>query len=92
MTTQYVTFDSQGIIYRSSLGRDGPRSAVGVWLLKDERLELAISSMTLDLQYYMVQNDKIMVAGTCRMGASTFAVAGLLIRLREGQAVEMLEE
>lgn len=58
----------------------------------DERLEPAISSMTLGLQYYMVQNDKIVVAGTCRMGASTFAVAGLLARVREGRAVEMLEE
>lgn len=48
--------------------------------------------MTLGLQYYMVQNDKIVVAGTCRMGASTFAVAGLLARVREGRAVEMLEE
>ncbi len=33
-----------------------------------------------------------MVAGTCTMGTSTFAVAGLLIRLREGQGVQMLEE
>jgi hypothetical protein len=91
-TPRYVTFDSQGIIHQSGLSRGEKRPAVGVWLLTDGRLQLSISSMTLDLDCYMVQNDKILVAGTCTTGAATFAAAGMLLRLREGDAVQMIEE
>jgi hypothetical protein len=89
---RYVTFEKDGIIYKSGLGRDEKKTAVGVWLLKDGKLYLTIVGLSLELSYYMVQNDKILVAGISKLGNENIAVAGMLIRLREGQAMDMNEE
>jgi hypothetical protein len=91
-TPTYVTFDKGGIIRQSGVARGEPRTAVGVWMLVDGTLSLTISDMTIDLQAYVVQNDKILVAGICRLDGQKIPVAGMLLRMRESDAMEMMQE
>jgi hypothetical protein len=90
-SSPYVAFDEQGIIYQRTLTGPQSRNAIGVWLLQDDRLEISVSNMSLELDYYMVQPDKIVVAGNCTIGKLSFAVAGVLLQLQPGYPVQMEE-
>jgi hypothetical protein len=92
ITSKYLKFGANGILFRSSLSNDEPPSAVGVWLLKDDKLFLTFSNVSLELECYMVRDDRILLAGTRLMGKDNAVVFGMLNRVREAHLQPLLEE
>ncbi len=92
VTSRYLRFGPNGILLRSTLSNDEPPSAVGVWLLKDGKLFLTFSSVSLELECYMVRDDRILVAGTRLVGKDKSAVFGVLNRIREGNLEPVFED
>ena len=92
LSARYVIFGENRIVYRSTLSHKEPVSAVGVWLLQEGKLFISISSINLELTYYMVRDDSILVSGIAEMGDNKSMVAGVLNRVQGGRPKQLMEE
>jgi len=90
--SKYMEFGPGGIIHKSNL--DGKESipAIGVWMLKDNKLTLTFAGINLELNCFMVHNDKILIAGDCQIGQERTVVSGILYKLTDKADIQIMQE